>query len=101
MPRVKLPNRRPSITEPILVPLDGGKEVKLLITIGFNSSNQPMEVFCAGFKAGTALQTIIMDACVLMSRLLQHGVSPQELYKAMAQQPSVLGAIAKAIADLK
>ena len=100
MPRIRLPNRRQSITQKIFVAMDGGKELKLLLTIGFDSDNKPKEVFCAGFRAGTALETIVMDACILMSRLLQYGNTPQELYKTMAQPPSVLGAIAKAIAEL-
>ena len=97
MPRVKLPNRRPNLTKEVFVTLDGDKKIKLLVTIGFDFNNQPMEVFCADFKAGTAMHTIIMNACIIMSRLLQHGNTPQEIYKALAQPPSVLGEIAKAM----
>ena len=100
MSRAKLPDRRPSMTQKVYVALDGGKQVKLLVTIGFNSLGRPMEVFTADFKAGTAMHTIVMDACVMMSRLLQHGDTPLELYKALARPESVLGAIAKAIAEL-
>ena len=100
MSRAKLPDRRPNLTQKVYVALDGGKEVKLLVTVGFDSLNKPMEVFCADFKSGTAMHTIVMDACVMMSRLLQHGDTPLELYKALARPESVLGAIAKAIAEL-
>ena len=100
MSRAKLPDRRPNLTQKVYFALAGGKEVKLLVTVGFNSLNKPMEVFASDFKAGTDMHTIIMDACVMMSRLLQHGDTPLELYKALAQPPSVLGAIAKAIAEL-
>ena len=100
MSRAKLPDRRANLTQKVFVALDGGKEVKLLVTVGFNDIGKPMEVFCADFKSGTAMHTIVMDACVMMSRLLQHGDTPLELYKALARPESVLGAIAKAIAEL-
>ena len=80
---------------------EGGKEKKILITVGFDDEGEPKEVFCADFKAGTTLHSIVMDACILLSRLLQHGDMPVELLDSMCQPPSLIGAIAAAIADCK
>jgi len=97
--RSSLPTRRFSITRKIMVELDNGKEIKILITIGFHDG-RPCEVFCADFKAGTALHGIVIDACILFSRLLQHGDSPAELVASMCQGPSSLvGAIATAVSE--
>lgn len=98
MTRVVLPNRRSSITEPMIFHGDAGHQVKVLITIGFNAKDDPIEVFCADFKAGTALHAIVMDACILFSRLLQHGDLPDDLEQSMCQPHSLLGSIAAAVA---
>jgi len=77
---------------------DGGHTFKVLITIGFDAANNPIEVFCADFKAGTSLHSIVMDACILFSRLLQHGDEPDDLEHSMCQPHSLLGSIASAVA---
>lgn len=106
MSRTKLPDRRPNTT--IKVPIDwGGRpdSIKLLVTIGFSRDGRPMEVFCADFKAGTDIHPIIMDACILVSRLLQYGDTPEELLASMSGNPdkahSVIGSIVKAVAELE
>jgi hypothetical protein len=99
--RQRLPDRRASITEYVEAQLDGGKTKRILVTVGFDDAGQPREVFCADFKAGTAMHAVIMDACILLSRLLQHGDLPQDLYKALCDKPpSVIGAIACLVARL-
>lgn len=98
--RKKLDNRRAAVTHPVTFQADGGHTVKILITIGFDANGDPKEVFCASFKAGTVLHAIVMDACVLVSRLLQHGDTPAELAASMCQPPSMLGAIAIAVQEM-
>jgi hypothetical protein len=104
--RRKLPDRRLSITSKVPVTLDM-KTWKILITVGFEvqihlgkKHNVPLEVFCADFKAGTAIHTIVMDACILMSRLLQHGDTPEDIVKSLCQPPSLVGIIAQAVKDM-
>lgn len=101
MVRAVLPNRRSSVTTKIHVELDNGREVKLLVTIGFDQNGDPAEVFCANFKTGTALHAIVMDACILFSRLLQHGDRPSDLARSMCQPHSMVGAIASAVAEFE
>ena len=100
MTRERLPDRRHSLTVRVPVTLDGGKEQVVLATIGFADveMTQPREVFCADFRAGTMVQSVMMDGCILLSRLLQHGDSPANLAASLCQPPSVLGAIADAVA---
>ena len=81
MSREKLSNRRSSITHRIAMDMDG-KEVILLITVGYDTAiypPQPREVFCANFKVGTSLHAIVMDSCILLSLLLQHGEDPKSI----------------------
>jgi hypothetical protein len=100
MTRERLPDRRHSLTVRVPVTLDGGKEQVVLATIGFADveMTQPREVFCADFKAGTAMHAVMTDGCILLSRLLQHGDLPSELVASMCQPPSVLGSVAAAVA---
>jgi hypothetical protein len=99
MTRAKLPDRRSSETHRITFRSENGHEQKILITIGFNDNGAPKEVFCADFKAGTTLHSIVMDACILVSRCLQHGDDPAELSASMCQGPSLIGVIIATVAD--
>jgi hypothetical protein len=101
MTRVKLPPRRANETRRIKFVFEGDKETAILITIGFADDGTPQEVFCADFKAGTTLHGIVMDACILLSRLMQHGDTPAELLASMCGQKSLIAAIAEAVADSK
>jgi hypothetical protein len=40
-----------------------------------------------------------MDGCVLLSKLMQHGVDLDAIAASLCQPPSFLGAVAKAAAD--
>lgn len=97
MPRNKPADRRKSYNLPITFLSSSGKEIKLQITIGYGPRNTILEVFCADFKAGSDNHALVMDACILLSRLLQHGDTPEELVKAMCTPPSLIGAICTAI----
>jgi hypothetical protein len=105
--RERLPDRRPSVTLKVPIVWGGNFNIKLLVTIGFTDRTftRPLEVFCADFKAGTDIHPIIMDACILVSRLLQHGDTPAGLLASMSgnkdQAHSLVGSIIKAIAEFK
>ena len=96
--RSKLPDRRRSLNIKLPVTLDAGKQVIIVITVGFDRDRRPMEVFCADFKAGTTLHSTVMDACILLSRLYQHGDNPDELAKTLTEG-SLISKIAQAVAD--
>lgn len=95
--RVKLPNRRPSETRRITYTFEGGNEAIILFTVGFDDDGAPKEVFCAPFKCGTTMHAEVMDACVLVSRLLQYGDDASELSGAMCQGPSLIGTIIREV----
>src|SRR5690348_2268871 len=99
MTRTKLRDRRASETRKITIRFANGKEQKILITIGFDDAGEPKEVFCADFKAGTDLHPLIMDACILVSRCLQHGDSGADLLASMCEGPSLIGGIVQVIAN--
>lgn len=95
--RERLPDRRPSVTMPVTWAWANGHESKIVVTIGFDANRQAREVFCADFKVGSDFHALVMDACILMSRLLQHGDTPAELADTMCSPPSLIGIIAQAI----
>lgn len=97
MARQVLDSRRPSETFAVPVQMDHS-EVKVLVTVGFDPQGNPMEVFCASFKAGTSLHAIVMDACILYSRLLQYGDRPSVILRGMCQPYSLVGRIAEEVA---
>jgi hypothetical protein len=93
--RSKLQDRRASVTLPVEVTMDGAN-TSLLMTVGFGADGKIREIFCASFKAGTGLNVLVMDACVLVSLLLQHGYTTRQIFDTMAQGPSLIGALVKA-----
>ena len=95
--RTKLPDRRYSSTVRVPWSRYDGKGINIYVTIGFDTEGKAKEVFCADFKAGSANQAIVMDTCILISRLLQHGDLPSELKASMCEPPSLIGTIAEAI----
>jgi hypothetical protein len=98
--RTRLADRRFSVTDPVpFVKSDGG-EIRLTVTFGFDEVGQVREVFCADFKAGSDMHAAVMDTCILLSRLLQHGDTPQELAQTLCP-PSIIGCIAKAAAQIE
>lgn len=95
--RRKLPNFRGSVNVALTHTLPTGKQLKFIVTFGFDRNHDVREVFCADFKAGSDTHSIITDACILLSRLLQHGDSPSELLASMCFPRSLIGTIAAAI----
>lgn len=104
MARMKLADRRRN--ETVVVDHFGHR---FTITIGFDGSLRPMEVFADGTKIGTDLAHVIADACVVVSLALQHGCEASALVKSLGRVPwpaegedaerpaSVLGAIADVV----
>jgi len=94
--RTRLADRRPSVTGRVPFIMADGKEITLTVTFGFDENGNVREVFCADFKAGSDMHATVMDACILLSRLLQHGDQPEELAKTLCEPPSLVGCIARA-----
>lgn len=109
MPRQSLPDRRPNVTMKVMHRFAGDREQNLLVTFGFSLVVTPMghrqrvaEVFCADFKEGTDLHTLITDACVCLSLLLQHGYDAKALRtKFMPAPKSLLSTLIEAAIELE
>lgn len=99
MTRERLPDRRPSYNATVHYALGRGKEIALQVTFGLDAQKRVREVFCADFKAGSDNQALMMDGCVLLSKLMQHGVDLDAIAASLCQPPSFLGAVASAAAD--
>lgn len=99
MTRHKLPDRRRSVTTRTRVVLEDQSEWTLLLTIGFRDDGSPAEVFCSSFKVGTAMNSIVSDACILLSRLYQHGDSPADIAASLCEPKSLVGQIAVVVAS--
>lgn len=86
--RIKLPDRRPSFTKRG-VWLTETSEHKFHLTLGVHpETGAILEVFYAdGQLTGSGLQHAIQDACVLVSLLLQQGVSPEDIGKSLSTAP--------------
>jgi len=67
--------------------------------LGSAAGGSIREVFCSDFKAGSDQQSVVMDACILLSRLLQHGDAPAEILASMCSPFSLIGSIANAITE--
>ncbi|CCG42456.1 TSCPD domain-containing protein [Magnetospirillum molischianum] len=81
--RIRLPHRRPVVTEKI----DAfGKA--LFISAGLDpATGQVKEVFFAGGKEGSAMDAIMADVGVVISVALQHGVPAEALARSIARIP--------------
>lgn len=101
MTRRKLPNKRPSVQQKVVVTLDG-TEFHIILTVGFHDEarKRPAEVFSSSFKVGTSMNAIISDACVLLSRLYQHGDSPRDIADSLSEPPTLVGNIALVVASM-
>ncbi len=79
-----------------------GQVQPLQVTFGLDAETGTVrEVFCADFKAGSDNHAVITDACVLLSRLMQHGTPLDELAASLCSPPSLIGVIAAAAAKFR
>lgn len=84
MGRGQLPTRRPNATTEV-----EHAGFRFTVTVGFDLTGQPREVFADGVKIGTDLGHVISDACVVISLALQHGCPPETLPKSMGRVPEL------------
>lgn len=98
MTRQKPPNRRLTVNRKVPFEQSNGKVVQLLITIGFDAQCHVNEVFCADFKAGSDQHAAVMDGCILISRLFQHGENPKEIAETLGKA-TILKTIVEAVAE--
>ena len=89
-PRHDLPARRLCETRRVETP--EGHTIHL--TVGYDPAepDRPREVFYSGgFRSGSQLEFQVQDACVLISLLLQHGLTADAVLKSLAktEQPGL------------
>lgn len=90
MSRTELDPRRLSITSKLTHTCADGTSLHVIATFGLDKTGKVREVFCSSFKDGADLRSLVMDACVCLSLLLQHGYSVQELRSKMTPTPHSL-----------
>ena len=91
--RRRLPNRRPAVTRDLAI-----GNMLLTVTIGFDETGQPAEIFLSGAKDGSGMAAILDDASVVISVALQHGIPPASLAKSISRAPDAQGRISAASA---
>lgn len=110
MTRIELPNRRPSVCEPMIYPARSDPKAQTFVVgVGFDLSGRAREVFLSGYKIGSDAEANIQDACVLMSLLYQHGVDPAQLADQLSREgtapgappASLMGAVAERVAAIQ
>jgi hypothetical protein len=98
MTRARLPDRRLAET----IDLEHGG-MRFSVTVGFYPDGRPAEAFTHGAKAGSTIDGLLDDACVVVSLLIQHGVDPRGLASSMGRlgdghPASVIGAVVDLVA---
>ncbi len=86
-PRHRLPERRLTETRRVAHIRPDGSTTRILVSVGYAADDpmRPMEVFYSeGFKSGSDMEFTVQDACVLISLLLQHGISPARIASSMS-----------------
>jgi hypothetical protein len=87
--RQRLPNRRPAITETIII-----GNMTIAASVGFGETGTPQEIFLSGAKDGSGMAAILEDASVVISVALQHGIPAAALAKSVARLPESLDGVA-------
>ncbi|WP_170565890.1 TSCPD domain-containing protein [Ruegeria atlantica] len=90
-----LPNRR--LVETRRVETAFGQTA--FISVGYDPAEplRPREVFySAGLKSGSDLEFLLHDMCVLVSKLLQCGMPPEDVAKSLSRQETAIGDITHA-----
>ncbi|MBM3518448.1 MAG: ribonucleotide reductase [Alphaproteobacteria bacterium] len=99
MTRARMPERRIADTRELVF-----DNVRFTVTVGVYPDGRPGEVFARGARAGSQLDGLIDDACVVVSRLLQHGEAAVIIQNALGRDgdrpASVIGAIADIVAEI-
>ena|SRR5271166_6403599 len=83
--RQRLPNRRPAITETIII-----GNMTIAASVGFGETGTLQEIFLSGAKDGSSMAAILEDASVVISVALQHGIPAAALAKSIARIPESL-----------
>jgi hypothetical protein len=92
--RDRLPDRRPGVTAHVVHPLAGGGQLKVLVTFGFDKETWTVrEMFCASFKEGSDNQSLVVDACILLSKALQSGDTLESMKSSLCTPPSLIGSM--------
>lgn len=95
--RTPLPEKRACVTRKITLHFVN-HDKNVIVSYGHHGG-RVVEMFCADFKAGDDMQTLIMDACVMASLLLQHGYDAAELLSRLADGPSLIGQLVAGAVD--
>lgn len=92
--RTKLPDRRYTETCNVEHQHNNGVITKLVISYGIENG-KVTEAFCASFKAGSDMMSLVIDASILLSRVLQHGDDLQQISNSLCKPDSVIGTIVR------
>lgn len=100
--RELLPPRRRCQTFPLQF---GGFKNPHTITVGYYDDGRPGEVFIGGGKSGELVEAIARDGAILLSMVLQHGVSLDTVQHALTRDSqddpmSIVGAVVEALLGL-
>lgn len=98
MARTRIPDRRLAVTRKVNFHLANKSVIPILVTVGFNKQGRVSEVFCADFKAGSDTHAIVIDACIMLSRLFQFGDSPADVVKSLTSN-SLITTLAEVAAE--
>ena len=103
-----LPNRCPSMT--IKVSARAGPTAHLTVQFDANRDCAPRGVFYStGFRSGSEMEFLMNDACILISVLLKHGYTPNEILPKLSlieqatgedAQGSMIGLVVNALASI-
>lgn len=91
--RQKLPPRRASVNHKIA---HAGRSWH--VTVGLDERGRPREAFAHGARAGSHMDALVDDACIVLSLLYQHGAEPVRVADRLTRvDESVIGAVARVV----
>ena len=95
MTRCRLPNRRDNQTTDIV-----WQDQQIAACIGLDSERRPAEIFARLKKPGSDFDLILDDIGVLLSLLLQYGVTPEQLAYSVGRADGKPASVVGALVDL-
>jgi hypothetical protein len=90
--RTHLPSRRRAVAEEII-----HRDARYRVHVGFFQDDKPAELFINAQRQNSTLDAFAGDSAILVSLLLQHGITPREIGHSLKRSPdgtpaSVIGA---------
>ena len=87
MSRTDLPTRHFSVTSKLTHERADSHSMNIIGTFSLDGKGKVRAVFCSSFKDGADLRALVIDACICLSLLLQHGYTARAIRDKLTPSP--------------